>query len=393
MRILVVYPYFCTPKGSWSTRWYELALRWVNKGRQLSVITSAYEKSDMPKGFSSLNIEGIEVSVIPFADNNRSGAFWRFVNAAFFSLCASFKALTGKYDVLISSSGPISTLIPLLLAKKFRKKKVVFEIRDIWPEVPIQLGKLKHTLLKKAAFTLVESAYQHSDLVICCSPGQFDFIKANYKTKVLHMVSNGADSRLFEPALQTETPSWAKGKKILLHMGSLGFIHNAGYWLEVARYIKDDSILFLYIGEGAERKELELRVHELGIHNVRFLGLLPKQELYKWTGIAKASLFSTLPFSLQETCSPNKIYDSFAAHLPIIQTTKGWIFDLINTKGGGINVDVNQAETAAAQIEELLNNTDRLSILANEAFDLYRNNFNYDLLANQYLTYLDKLYD
>src|SRR5690606_23032203 len=117
-------------------------------------------------------------------------------------------------------------------------------------------------------------------------------------------------------------------------IGSLGLIHNIDYWMAVAeeltRIDSHNNVILVFIGDGADRERLISYKEQRGLKNVRFLGLKPKKDLPIWVQASKATLFATLDNPVQSTCSPNKIFDSFAASTPIIQTTQGWIKDLVN---------------------------------------------------------------
>src|SRR5690606_20869748 len=142
MKIIYFYQYFGTPKGSWSTRVYELTRRWVAAGHEVTVITAPYDKSDInPDGFiSKTKLEGINLIVINSGDSNRFSITKRVLRAVLFSLFSIFYALRLKADVVVASSGPITIGLPLIFAKIFTRKKTVFEVRDLWPSGGIELG-------------------------------------------------------------------------------------------------------------------------------------------------------------------------------------------------------------------------------------------------------------
>jgi len=135
LNIFVIYQYFGTPSGSWSTRIYEFTKRWVSNGKEVTVITAPYEKSDIKaNGFiSRQEVDGIKLIVINAADSNRDPIFKRGFNALLFAFMSVYYAWKMNYDLLLASSGPITVGLPLILAKKFRNKKTVFEVRDLWP--------------------------------------------------------------------------------------------------------------------------------------------------------------------------------------------------------------------------------------------------------------------
>src|SRR5699024_6131798 len=127
-------------------------------------------------------------------------------------------------------------------------------------------------------------------------------------------------------------PEWLNKKKLFTHIGSFGLIHNTGYWVQVAAELvkidKMESVSLIFIGDGKDREALERRAQELNLNNIFFLGLKPKSELPAWVQTSTATLFATLDNIVQNASSPNKIFDSFAAGVPIIQTSTGWIHDL-----------------------------------------------------------------
>lgn len=391
MKILICYSYFCTTKGYWGTRVYENAKRWVAAGHTIKVITAPYEKSDMPKTRGEYDFEGIAVVIEPFADNNRAGTFQRGVNAVRFMMACVKQVLKGDQDVVISSSGPLSLGIPLIVAKKWKKNETVFEVRDLWPDVPIALGKLRSPILQRIAKWLEKKIYRNADLIVTASPGQLEHIKSHNEMLNIHCISNASDNQLFSTQSVNIVPPDLEGNKLILHIGSLGFIHNCSYWLEVMKDINDKDIQLIFIGDGAEREMLERKARIENIDNVRFEGLKPKEELIHWLATSKATVFSTIPDPMQETCSPNKVFDSFAAGLPVIQTTKGWIGELIEEEKAGINVDPHNPASTAKEIEELLNDPKRLTEMGAAAKRLAHTQFDRDKLAQTYLEILEEL--
>lgn len=386
MKILVLYPYFCTPEGSWSTRFYEFGKRWVAKGHTVKVITAVYEKTDMVvTGPDPLNLEGMQIYVSRFGDNNRSSSLVRLLNTLAFTLYACRFAVFSKYDVLISSSGPLSMAIPLILAKKLRKVKTVFEVRDLWPAVAISLGKIRNSVVKRFLFTLERAAYLSSDLIVTASVGQKEYIQEHYNDLSIAVIPHGADVELFKT--DKDFGKNRGDRRILLHLGSLGYIHNAKFWIEVAKHLDPKFYELVYIGTGIDEKRLKEYVTSLDLPHVRFEGLQKKKELYKYIADAHLSLISTLPGEEQSTCCPNKLFDSMAAGLPIVQTTTGWIGRLVEEKGIGLNVDVKDPADAAEKIKNYLESLEYKKAIQ-AMYDLANNEYNRAYLADKYLKQL-----
>lgn len=389
MKILIFYQYFGTPNGSWSTRFYEFARRWVQAGHEVTIVTAPYEKSDIKaKGFiSRQTIEGIKLIVINTPDSNRVSILKRALNSLMFSLTASYFALTQKTDLVISSSGPITIGIPGLIAKFFRRKPFIFEIRDLWPGGGIEMGKIKNKWLIRLALNFEKFLYNKANLVVSCSDGQKNNIQKRYSQIKCVTIPHGGDLDLFD--IKKTNSEISEHTKLFTHIGSLGFIHNCKLILEAADIIKkagrDKDIKIIFIGDGAERSELELIQQNLELNNIEFWGLLPKKELPKWVKSSTATLFTTLNNETQNTSCPNKIFDSFAAGVPIIQTTTDWIKELIEKENCGINVSPNNPKELADAILKIADDKILHEKLSANAERVAKTLFNGDLLANQYL--------
>ena len=389
MKILIFYQYFGTPSGSWSTRFYEFARRWVQAGHEVTIVTAPYEKSDIKaKGFiSRQTIEGINLVVINTPDSNRVSILKRAFNSVVFSITSSYFALTQKTDLVISSSGPITIGIPGLLAKFFRRKPFIFEIRDLWPGGGIEMGKIKNKRLIHLALSFEKLLYNNANLVVACSGGQKNNIQKRYSNVKCVTIPHGSDLELFD--IKKTNSEISADAKLFTHIGSLGFIHNCKLILEAAHIIKksgrENDIKIIFIGDGAERNALELIKRNLELNNIEFWGLLPKKELPKWVKSSRATLFTTLDNETQNTSCPNKIFDSFAAGVPIIQTTTGWIKELIEKENCGINVSPNNPKELADAILKMADDEILHEKLSVNAGRVARTLFNRDVLANQYL--------
>lgn len=353
-------------------------------------MTAPYEKSDIrAKGFiSKIDIDGIRVIVINAADSNRDQVWKRGVRALQFSITACWYALTLEYDRVVCSSGPITIGIPGILGRMLRGKKMIFEVRDLWPAGGIEMGKIKPGLPSRLALWFEKLCYRNAALIATCSPDQRNNILARYPELNVIVIPQGCDLALFGTSAIGQLPEWTKGKTIFTHIGSLGFIHNCSLLVDAARYLliqNRDDIMVVFAGEGAERKRLEDVVATEKMPNVKFLGLLPKVMLPSWVQASCATLFSTLNNPVQNSSSPNKVFDSLAAGVPVIQTTTGWLARLIGDEECGVNVKPDDPEALALAMIHLTSNNDIRKRMSANSKRLAETVFNRDLLAEKYL--------
>jgi glycosyltransferase involved in cell wall biosynthesis len=398
LKITYLYQYFGTPAGSWSTRVYELTKRWVEAGHEVTVITAPYPKSDIRtnKFIDTQYFDGIKVIIINSGDNNLLPTWRRALRAIVFALTSTIIHLCTKSEVAIASSGPITIGIPALMGKILARKKYVFEVRDLWPDGAIEMGLIKGNWVVQLSRWFEKTVYNKSSMIVTASVGQTTHIQKRFPKRRYLTIPNACDISLFNTVNTSQAKApFPTDKPFFLHLGSLGFIHNCSYIISAAEVLKnrgfDKEVNIVFIGDGSERHNLERRVTDSNLSNVFFTGLLPKNQLPSILSKAKATLFTTLDNPVQDTCSPNKVFDSFAAGVPIIQTTRGWIKDLVNESNCGLNVDPQKPETMAEAIMMLITNPDKTMQLGLNAKRLASEQFDRDKLAKLYLKNLVQL--
>jgi Glycosyltransferase len=396
MRILVFYQYFGTPKGGWSTRYYEFTRRWVERGHQVTVVTSPYYKSDIKAdGFiRKMNIEGVDLIVINSPDSNKDNFFTRAFNAIRFAIVAIYYSLSLSSDCIISSSGPITTALPGLMAKFIKNKLLVFEVRDLWPRGGIELGKLKNPFFIKLALRFEKMVYKNSDLVVACSPGMEEgVLKVQPNAKTL-IISNSADLELFQSGANhgRMLSSTESELPLFIYAGSLGYMDECVQILDGLHALQRKDYSFIFIGDGAEKQKLMAITKEYNLEKqVSFLGLIPKTEVVNWFSKATASFVTFKNIPVLHTNSPNKLFDSFAAGVPVIQSTKGWIADLVKEYDCGFNVDPEEPKSFASAMSQLIEDPILASRMGQNARELAKLKFDRSVISNKFIEEIESL--
>jgi glycosyltransferase involved in cell wall biosynthesis len=394
MKILYFYQYFTTPKGAWGTRVYEFARRWVEAGDEVTVVTSVYDKSDLHPDslIGRYTVEGIDVRVINVRLSNKHGIAARLFTFALYALIACWYAIRLRADVVVASSGPITAGIPGLVAHYLRRRPFIFEVRDLWPQGSIELGYLSNPLFIHLARWFERRCYTAASTIVALSEGMAEWIHERYGCTHTVVVPNASDNDLFgvddgSPAPEGLNPDRA----LALYTGTLGVADDCSQIIRAAVELKRrgrDDIDVVLIGDGKERQELERMVGEDELSNVRFLGLLSKLEVARWLRRADVSLitFKEVPFT--DTQSPNKMYDAFAAGVPIVQTTQGWIKRFIGEHGCGSTVPPNDHKAFADAVVRLIDDQKFRLKCADNARKVARECFDRDLLSERMRTTL-----
>jgi len=389
LRILYLYQYFTTPRGAWSTRAYEMARRWVEKGHEVTIVTSVYDKSDLrPKQLvQRFDVDGIEVIVLNIRLSNKHGVLKRLFTFIAYALLASWYALRTPSDVVVASSGPITVGLPGLVARYFGRRPLVFEVRDLWPEGAIELGILKNPILVRTARWFERLCYRSSSAVVALSPGQSDGVRMIEPQVPVYTVPNASDLDLVDRVDPLDPlPEWAIGKQIVLYAGTIGQSNDCWQLVHAAELMKHagrNDVVMVFLGDGKDREAIGKYVQEHDLANVVILGSRPKEEVIAWLQVATASLLVFRDLPVLSTNSPNKLFDSLAAAVPVIQNTQGWIKELLEAEKCGVTVPAADPGGIADAIYKLVDDLAFRDEMGRNARRVAEERFDRDLLAEK----------
>ena len=380
MRILYLHQFFVTRAGVGGTRSYEFARRFVARGHEVRIVTAA---DAVPAGTSS--VEGIEVVGArgAYSDYVRATALSyprRMLAFAGFALSATAAALRGaRPDVVYATSPPLTMALPALAAATLRRAPLVWEVRDLWPEAPIQMGALRNPLLRRAARTLERFVYRRAARLIALSPGIRDgMVAAGAPADRVELVPNASDLDLFRPG-----PPPARFR--ISYFGTMGEANDLGAAVEAARLLPD--VEFLLVGDGKRRAALERGAPP----NVVFTGPASgKEEVAELAASSSAclTLFKDVP--VLATNSPNKLFDTFAAGRPAIVNMDGWMRELVERNEAGLYVRAGDARDLADKVAWLRAHPDEAERMGRNARALAEREFGRDELAERALAVLQE---
>jgi len=376
---------------SGGTRSYEMARRLAAYGHEVHMITS--DRSGPVSGrWYRTRESGIQVHWLPVPYENKMSyparlrAFFRFAIRS-----ASYSRRI-KADVILASSTPLTIALPGVWVSKMQRAPLVFEVRDLWPELPIALGALKGPLIP-AARLLERFAYRNSSQIIALSPGMKDgIVRAGYPSRRVHVIPNGCDLELFQGASRSgrrfrDRYEWLGERPLVLYAGTIGRINGLKYLVRLAfeTWKAAPEVRFLVAGDGYERRLIEALARDLGVLDRNFFlsPPMPKAdmpELYAAATMA-TSLFIDLPEMWSN--SANKFFDSLAAGRPIAVNYQGWQADLIHETGAGLVLPADDVPGAARQLTRAIFDKGWTARAGSAALQLARDRFDRDRLAKQ----------
>jgi len=401
MHIAYIHQYFVPPTGAGGTRSLEFARRLVRWGHQVTLITSDafFPEGEKVKATISREIEGIHLRIIPvpyantFSYSQRIGAFGRFAVRSLREVLA-----LRDVDVVFATSTPLTVVFPGVLAKLRHRVPMVFEVRDLWPELPIAMGALDNPVLRLVAKGMERFAYRSATEVVALSPGMKAGVVAKGVPEAhVHVIPNSSDVDAFRNPIGGSTPFLEKhphlrGKRLVMYAGTLGAINGVGYLVRVARAMQDldESVHFVIVGRGQEREEVEGLAKELGVigTSLTILDPIPKAEMPH--ALAAATVLMSLFIDLPEMWhnSANKFFDALAAGKPVAINYGGWQSEVLDTSGAGIRLSATNHQAAAQSLLNLMNSEEQVRAAGKSASHLADTRFNRDHLARQVLEVL-----
>jgi glycosyltransferase involved in cell wall biosynthesis len=374
---------------------HEFTREWVKHGHEVTVVSSIYSKSDLmaDKFIEDQDFDGVKVKVVNVRVDNKQPIYKRIYTFLVYALISCWYALTIRADVVIASSGPITVGLPGLVAKYLKGRKLVFEVRDLWPDGAIELGLLNNKWLQKLAYWFEKKCYKAADLIVTLSPGmQHEIIEKHHHNNVIS-VTNSANIVLFATIQKfpADITSFKK-RKYALYTGNIGMVNNVEWMFEAAKILGilgRNDIQIVWIGDGqlkqqlAERKELE------GVDNLILMDLMPKNQLVAIVQNAMVCLAPLKDTRVLNTSSPNKFFESLAAGVAVIQTTNGWMKDFVSQHEVGFTVDPNNANALAELLIEIDANPQAQIEMGKRAMEIAKLEFDKTILAKKMLTSIE----
>lgn len=403
MKVLYCHQYFTTPSQGGGTRSYEFAQHLIRKGHQVTMVCGESVKLNLPessvKGIFRGVVDGIDVIQVAVPSSNYDSIVKRVYTFVKFAWLSIKVVLKEDFDILFATSTPLTAGIPGIVMKCFRKKKFVFEVRDLWPELPRALG-MKNPFLLVGMSVLEWMSYHSADACIGLSPGICEGItRRSQKGKKIVMIPNGCDLEIFKPVTVGKDnfllDDLEDDDVVAIFTGAHGIANGLDAILDVASVLKSRNrtdIKLVFVGDGKMKPHLKERVAKEKLDNCRFYSPMPKKELNSVISRADVGLMvlANIPAFYYGT-SPNKFFDYISAGLPVLNNYPGWLADMINENNLGSVVPPDDAEYFADELIKLAENKELRKQQGFNARMFAENSFSRGKLGDQYVAFLEDI--
>lgn len=388
MKILYIHQYFNTPKEPGGTRSYWISKKLIEHGHNVIMLTS---KNNLKKKKEELDIDGIKVIYLNIPYNQRMNFFKRLIAFSKFMIRSCFMVikLRNEYDIIYATSTPLSVGVPALIANKILNKPYFFEVRDLWPEVPIQMGQIKNSLMINLLRGLEKLIYHNAKKIIALSPGmRTGVLNTGIEKNRVVMVPNMSKPNEFYPRSVNHILNKQFGISSdfinIIYFGAIGKAN--GLYQFVQSFSKTNNKAFkLYIaGDGSEKQKIEEEIKKKSLNNVHLIGKHPMKVISDIVNSCDISLVcfdSSIP--ILSTNSPNKLFDSLSAGKPIIVNSDGWTKEIIEQYDCGFYYNPFDKDNLAEILLEIENKKQKLIEMGKNSRELSISKFDRDILTKE----------
>lgn len=401
MKVLYFHQHFSTPKGSAGIRSYQMARRLVERGHQVTMVCGSYNGGETGLSGPFINgrrrgvVDGIEIVEFDLAYSNSHGFIKRAGTFLKFAVRSVGLALTEPYDLVFATTTPLTAGIPGICARWLRGKPFIFEVRDLWPELPRAMGAIRNPMVLGAMSVLEWVSYRSAHRLIGLSPGIVEGIAARgVLNERIVAIPNGCDLTLFADHSAPWRPDGiAAGDLMAVFAGTHGMANGLDAVLDAAAVLKRrgrTDIKFLLIGQGKLKPALQARAAREGLVNVVFHDPVPKSRLSGLMASTDVGLqiLANVPAFYFGT-SPNKFFDYIAAGLPVLNNYPGWLAEQIGQHQCGYAVPPDDANAFADALEHAADHRDSLKEMGVRAHALAEARFDRNMLANRFVDWLE----
>jgi glycosyltransferase involved in cell wall biosynthesis len=251
-------------------------------------------------------------------------------------------------DIVVISSPPITLALPGIATRLFRRSRLVVDVRDVFPDLPIQMGAWKdNSMVVRVVGALASRLYALASLIVAVTPTALEQIRARAKNTPAILAPNGCD--WVEP--QSGVIKRRNGEFVATFTGNMGLANGMDLLLDAAKLVRDDDIRIALIGGGTDYDHVASRVASESIDNVDIYGVVPRERAVGALAESDAAII-ILREGIGESI-PTKLFDAFAVQCPVVLSASGEARRVVLESVGGICSAPGDAESLADSLRRL----------------------------------------
>ncbi len=291
--------------------------------------------------------DGISVRrLLHVATARRYGRYLAWLSFAF--VATLYALFTARADVVVVSSPPITLALPALALRWLRGSRLIVDVRDVFPDLPIQMGEWSSDgWFARVVGAVATRLYAAAELVVAVTPTALERIRTRSGTTPVLFAPNGRDN----VEAHRGTIKRRNGEFVATFTGNMGIANGLDLLLDAAKLLRDEDLRVALVGAGADYDRIKVRIASEGIENVDVYGVLPRAEAVGALAESDASIV-VLRDGINESI-PTKIFDAFAVGCPVVLSASGEARRVVADAAGGVCSAPGDAESLADALRRL----------------------------------------
>ncbi len=402
MKILFITDNFPPEVNAPATRTFEHCKEWLkDENIEITIVTCV---PNFPHGkvfdgyknrlYQTEMVEGIKVIRVWSYITANAGFIKRIIDYVSFAFMAYWVGLFQRSDVIIATSPQFFTTWTAFLLSKFKRKPWIFELRDLWPESIKTVGAMKQGLIINNLEKIELFLYKDADIVIPVTNAfKENLLKRGIKEDKISVITNGSNMNLFSPRDKDKSllkELKLQNKFIVGYIGTHGLAHSLDFIINALSKIKNKDIHFLFIGDGAMKKNIVDLAIEQKIENVTFLNSVSKNEVPNYLSIIDISLTPLKKEDNFKTVIPSKIFEAAAMSKPTLLGVEGQAQEIIEKFNAGVCFEPENEEDFLEKLNDLYSNKNLYKKLQ-EGCQLLAKEYDRKILADKMLDIIKKV--
>ena len=323
----------------------------------------------------------------------------RMLNCISFFVSAS---VTGPFltrpDVIIASSPQLLVGLAGWWLSKLHRVPFVLEVRDLWPESLAAVGAgSRNSALYCSVEKVAGFLYRKADHIVVVTPAFRAHLIANWEVPSgkISVVANGVETQIFSPLRESAAlrrTLGGEGKFVVSFIGTVGLAHGLETLVSAAEKFQpaEPEILFLVVGNGADRKRIIELANAKGLANIRFIEQQSREKIPDYIAASDVGLVLLKKSEVFETVIPTKMLEFMSCGRPIILGVKGQAQEIISRAQAGICIEPGD-DAALCEAVLRLRDGRHLETLGRNGRDYILRNFSRAHTASEYLEILNEL--
>jgi glycosyltransferase involved in cell wall biosynthesis len=301
-----------------------------------------------------------------------------------------------KADVLISTSPQFFNGLAGYFVSRMKRIPWVLEIRDLWPESILAVGAIQNKWIIRLLEALEAFAYRKADRIVPVTDSFRGHIERRLiDPRKIEVIKNGVDLTVFKvgPKENPVARDLRLEKKfVAAYVGTHGMAHGLDVVLDAAKRLEGrQDIVFLLVGDGAEKARLVRKKEEMGLRNVVMLDQQPKEKMPLLWAACDVSLVLLRKHDLFKTVIPSKIFESMAMERPIVLGVLGESAEIVKDADAGVCVEPENSDELANVVIRLCDERERTKEMGMNGRKYVEQKFDRSVLARRFEELLAEL--